>query len=304
MRTTDKIPARISHRKGNKLESEKKAGKIMINEKYSDEIGKIKKSDGRDGWLHLVILGGGHVGKALAALGNVMGYHITVMDDREEFACSARHPLADELVCAPFGELEKRIPEYDNCYYVIVTRGHEGDFVCADQILKRPFSYLGMIGSRSKAAAVRERLLKAGHDRKMVDQIHMPIGIRLGGGEPQEIAVSILAQIVQVKNEKNQAAPSQEVCRALEAGIPGVLVTIVEKSGSAPRGVGTSMYVGDDGTLYGTIGGGRMEYQAVCDAAQVGRSTVRKRYSLSNAEAGGLGMVCGGEILVEMERKG
>ena len=132
----------------------------------------------------------------------------------------------------------------------------------------------------------------------------MPIGIRLGGGEPQEIAVSILAQIVQVKNAQEPAGMSQEVCRVLEAGIPGVLMTIVEKSGSAPRGVGTAMYVGDDGKLYGTIGGGMMEYQAIRDAGEVGKEIVRKRYNLSNTEAGSLGMVCGGEILVQMERKG
>lgn len=279
---------------------------MVMSEKNSDERqeNRKKETSGREQWLHLVILGGGHVGKALVALGSVMGYHITVMDDREEFVSPSRHPLADVRICAPFEELKKRIPEYDNAYYVIVTRGHQGDYVCADQILERPFSYVGMIGSRSKVKTTRERLLAAGHGQERVDQIHMPIGIRLGGDEPQEIAVSILAQIVQVKNAQDPAGMSQEVCRVLEVGIPGVLMTIVEKSGSAPRGVGTAMYVGDDGKLYGTIGGGMMEYQAIRDAGEVGKEIVRKRYNLSNTEAGSLGMVCGGEILVQMERKG
>ena len=95
-----------------------------------------------------------------------MGYHITVMDDREEFVSPSRHPLADVRICAPFEELKKRIPEYDNAYYVIVTRGHQGDYVCADQILERPFSYVGMIGSRSKVKTTRERLLAAGHGQE------------------------------------------------------------------------------------------------------------------------------------------
>lgn len=82
----------------------------------------------KDERLHLVILGGGHVGHALCRLASVMGYDITVMDDREEFASPGRFPEADRVICAPFAQLEQRIPPLENSYYVIVTRDTRGIF--------------------------------------------------------------------------------------------------------------------------------------------------------------------------------
>ena len=257
----------------------------------------------KDERLHLVILGGGHVGHALCRLASVMGYDITVMDDREEFASPGRFPEADRVICAPFAQLEQRIPPLENSYYVIVTRGHQGDFQCADLLLGRRFAYLGMIGSKKKVKEVRQRLLEAGHAWEQVEQIWAPIGLKLGGNEPEEIAVSILAQIVQVRNLSGKEGMSQQVQKALAAGIGGVLVTIVEKSGSAPRGVGCAMLVADDGTVYGTIGGGVMEHQAILDAGSGRKFPAEIRYDLSSGEAGALGMVCGGSTLVRMERK-
>lgn len=253
--------------------------------------------------LHLVILGGGHVGCALCRLAGVMGYDITVMDDRKEFASPDRFPEADRVICAPFHELEERIPALENSYYVVVTRGHQGDYLCADLLLKRSFTYLGMIGSRKKVARVKQSLLAAGHDPQTVEKMQAPIGLKLGGNEPEEIAVSILAQIVQIRNLDRKEGMSQQVQKALEEGIPGVLVTIVEKTGSAPRGAGCAMLVADDGTVYGTIGGGLMEHRAMQDARSVGIVPTEIRYDLSSEEAGDLGMVCGGSILVRMERK-
>lgn len=160
-----------------------------------------------------------------------------------------------------------------------------------------------MIGSKKKVKEVRQRLLEAGHAWEQVEQIWAPIGLKLGGNEPEEIAVSILAQIVQVRNLSGKEGMSQQVQKALAAGIGGVLVTIVEKSGSAPRGVGCAMLVADDGTVYGTIGGGVMEHQAILDAGSGREFPAEIRYDLSSGEAGALGMVCGGSILVRMERK-
>ncbi len=257
----------------------------------------------REDRLHLVILGGGHVGRALCRLACVMGYDITVMDDREAFASAERFPEADRVICAPFEELNRQIPPVENGYYVIVTRGHQGDFLCADILLRRRFDYLGMIGSKKKVQEVRRRLLEAGHPAELVEKIWAPVGLKLGGNEPEEIAVSILAQIVQVKNRNGKETMAQTVRKALEDGVEGVLVTIVEKTGSAPRGVGCAMLVADDGTVYGTIGGGAVEYQAILDARSFGKLPDTIRYDLSSGEAAGLGMVCGGSILVRMERK-
>ena len=99
---------------------------------------------------HLIILGGGHVSQPVSKIGKMLGFHVTVMDDREDFVTEERFPDADCLLTGSFDEISDRIPAYENAYYVIVTRGHLGDSVCARQIMKRPYAYLGMIGSRNK----------------------------------------------------------------------------------------------------------------------------------------------------------
>ena len=97
----------------------------------------------------LIILGGGHVSCPTAKIGKMLGFHVTVMDDREEFLTRERFPEADLLIKGSFEELSEKIPVYENAYYVVVTRGHKGDTVCARQILRRPYVYFGMIGSRT-----------------------------------------------------------------------------------------------------------------------------------------------------------
>ena len=113
----------------------------------------------------LIILGGGHVSLPVAEIGRMLGFHVTVMDDREEFVTDERFPMADERIFGEFDTLSDRIPPYENAYYVVVTRGHLGDSACARAILKRPFAYFGMIGSRTKVRITREKLLKEGFTR-------------------------------------------------------------------------------------------------------------------------------------------
>ena len=108
--------------------------------------------------------------------------------------------MADERIFGEFDTLSDRISPYENAYYVVVTRGHLGDSACARAILKRSFAYFGMIGSRTKVRITREKLLKEGFTEEQLDQIHAPIGLPIGGQMPAEIAVSIMAEIVQEKN--------------------------------------------------------------------------------------------------------
>ena len=89
--------------------------------------------------------------------------------------------MADERIFGDFDTLSDRIPPYENAYYVVVTRGHLGDSACARAILKRPFAYFGMIGSRTKVRITREKLLKEGFTEEQLDQIHAPIGLPIGG---------------------------------------------------------------------------------------------------------------------------
>lgn len=255
---------------------------------------------------HLILLGGGHVSCPVAHIAKMLGFQVTVMDDREEFVTKERFPDADELVLGTFEELSEKIPGYENAYYVIVTRGHAGDSLCARQILRRPYAYLGMIGSRTKVKLTREKLLEEGFLAEQLDTIHAPIGLPIGGQMPEEIAVSIMAEIIQVKNQHYTAYSDEKVEQALRTGRQGVMMTIVKKSGSSPRGVGSKMFVDDEGNTYGSIGGGSVEYEAVRHASEVKDNETQDSevqcYNLSVSDNRNLGMICGGKVSVFFER--
>ncbi len=122
----------------------------------------------------LVIFGGGHVSQPTAHLGKMLGFHVTIMDDREDFVTRERFPEADQLVYGNFKELDQYIKPYDNAYYVILTRGHLGDADCLRRLLHRPYEYLGMIGSKNKVRITRENLLKEGYTQGQMDELPCP----------------------------------------------------------------------------------------------------------------------------------
>lgn len=249
----------------------------------------------------LVILGGGHVSQPVAQIGKILGFHVTVMDDREEFVTKERFPDADRLVTGSFSEIGTKIPDYENTYYVTVTRGHMGDSMCARQILKRPFAYFGMIGSRNKVKLTREKLLKEGFSIEQLDSIHAPIGLPIGGQMPEEIAVSIMAEIVQEKNKFCLSYTDEKVEEAVKAKKAGVMMTIISKRGSSPRGTGSKMFLDGEGKSFGSIGGGNVEFMALRHAPSVTETEVVK-YNLSNEGQASLGMICGGEVEVLFEK--
>lgn len=257
---------------------------------------------------HLVILGGGHVSCPVARIAKMLGFHVTVMDDREEFLTKERFPDADERILGSFHELGEKIPVYENAYYVVVTRGHQGDALCARQILRRPYTYFGMIGSRTKVKFTREMLLSEGFEERQLDSIHAPIGLPIGGETPEEIAVSIMAEIVQIKNRFKRASNDERIEKAAEEGRHGTMLTIVRKSGSSPRGVGSKMFLDREGNLYGTIGGGSVEFQALRHAGKRNETKMENpetiAYNLSQKESAdleNLGMICGGNVEVLFE---
>lgn len=244
----------------------------------------------------LIICGGGHVGLEVAHMASRLEYEIIVIDDREEFVSEARFPMAAQRLCMPFPEALEQLGSKKDDYYVLVTRGHAYDRECLEKVLDGDFAYVGMIGSRGKVQAVKESLLGAGVAPGLWEQVHAPIGLPIGGQTPAEIAVSICAELVQERARLGTAVsdPPHK---------PGVLCTILEKHGSAPRGVGTWMHVAPDGTPSGTIGGGAVESQAIQDAMELFRSgggELHKLYDMSPGAAD-LGMVCGGKILVELK---
>ena len=246
----------------------------------------------------LILCGGGHVSLELAHIAARLEFDLTVIDDRAEFANVARFPMAAQVICAPFLEALEALGSQTDDYYAILTRGHAFDRECLEHVLRGKYAYVGMIGSRTKVAAVRQALEEAGFSREILDGVDAPIGLPIGGQTPAEIAVSIAARLVQVR-----AALGPGVTKPPEG--PGVLCTIVEKHGSAPRGVGAWMLVRPDGTCAGTVGGGAVEHQVKLDALALwarGGGEAVKEYDLSHAAAE-LGMVCGGRVKVRLQSR-
>ena len=249
----------------------------------------------------LLICGGGHVSVPVAQLGVMLGYDVKVVDDREEFANPVRFAPGVETVCAPFGPyLAQTFPweAYQDLSVVIVTRGHGADAVCLREAVKHDLTYLGMIGSKRKNQAIFQLLLGKGVTQQALDRVHAPIGLDIGAQTPEEIAVAIAAQWIATRSSGQGSILPQDLRSVLLSGAKGVMVTVVRKSGSAPRDVGARMFLRVDGTTVGTIGGGLAEYQATCAgrAMMEAPKTMLKSYEKWSGEAGRSGMICGGGI--------
>lgn len=245
----------------------------------------------------LVILGGGHISKTLVSLGKMLGFRVILADDRPEFASKERFPQADLVLCGRYEEIFGKIPCSAEGYYVVVTRGHQGDEMCVRQILKRPFRYVGMIGSRKKVAQTRKNLEQEGISTVLLDALHAPVGLSIGAITPEEIAVSIAAEVIQVKNKSHAEVMSAEVLNGLLQPQKKILVMIVEKHGSAPRGAGACMVVGKEGRIAGSVGGGAVEYEACRHACRMLKEQTDwdlRNYELNNIRSAELGMICGG----------
>ena len=239
----------------------------------------------------LILCGGGHVSREVAAFAHRLDFSVTVIDDRADAVTRDRFPTVERLICDSYDNLESYL-EPDACY-VVVTPDHKADLQCVSTILPTRYRYLGMIGSRKKVASTVENLRNAGFSQEQISSIFAPIGLPIGAVTPAEIALSILAQIIQEKNKTYAASADKAL---LEAKEPGVLCIITEKHGSAPRGVGSMMLVGQNEIL-GSIGGGEPEYLAICHARENPVFDLQE-YALNNTSPNGLDMICGGRIKV------
>lgn len=149
---------------------------------------------------HLYIFGAGHVSAALGPLAKKVGFQVTVIDDRVEFAHPARFPEADEIVVRPFDRLWDSINIGPHSFVTIMTRGHLHDHLVLRQVLKKTPRYIGMIGSRHKRKVIFEALKEEGFPEDMIKSVHTPIGLDIQAETPEEIAVSIVAELIQVRN--------------------------------------------------------------------------------------------------------
>lgn len=156
---------------------------------------KVFKPDNK-----LLIVGGGHIALELNKLGKLLDFHTVIFEDREEYCNKERFPNADELI---LGNIEDKLKEYEiakDCYIVIITRGHTYDEVALKTVLNRDAAYIGMIGSKNKTKYVMDNLIKDGFEKDILDSVYAPIGLNIGGSEPNEIALSIMSEISLVKN--------------------------------------------------------------------------------------------------------
>lgn len=166
-----------------------------------------------------VIFGAGHCGLALAAVLHMVGFRVTVMDNRPELLTKERFPQAEELICGDLEHIADHITITPEDYAVVMTNAHTYDFVLQSQLLRSPMAYVGVIGSRSKKASVEERLRGVGVTDEMIQTVHTPIGLTIGAVTPEEIAVSIAAEMIQVRADiRKKAAASQGACPMHTAG--------------------------------------------------------------------------------------
>jgi xanthine dehydrogenase accessory factor len=150
------------------------------------------------------IFGGGHVGACVAHLASYVNFRVVVLDDREEFASEERIPDADEaILLKSYQDAFANVTVDEDSYVVIVTRGHSGDRLALTQALKTKARYIGVIGSRRKHEIVFQALLNEGFTQEDFDRVHAPIGVPIGGETPEEIGISIVAQMIQIRNRKD-----------------------------------------------------------------------------------------------------
>ncbi|MDY7036934.1 MAG: XdhC/CoxI family protein [Thermodesulfobacteriota bacterium] len=147
----------------------------------------------------LFIFGGGHVSTQIVPLACLVGFKVVVIDDRPEFADPGKFPGAFEVNNYPFEDVMDKFDINESSYIVIVTRGHIHDKAVLAQSLKTDAGYIGMIGSRRKRDIIYEKLLEEGFAQDDLGRVHSPIGIHIGAETPEEIAISILAELIQVR---------------------------------------------------------------------------------------------------------
>ena len=268
---------------------------------YHERIGRTPK---------MIICGAGHVSIPIIRMGKMLGFMVTVIEDRPKFADHARAAGADQVLCEPFSDGLSKIRGDSDSWFIIVTRGHRYDTECLEAILRKPYAYVGMMGSRRRVAIVKEQLEAKGVCREALDGVHTPIGLKIGAETPEEIAVSVMAEIIQVKNAgSGKSGYSTELLDAVldpDDSREKVLATIVSRKGSAPRSVGTKMLIRADGTTVDTIGGGCIESEVIRKALLMMRAedegfrlcTVDMTADAAEDE----GMVCGGVVEVMLEK--
>lgn len=257
----------------------------------------------------LIIFGAGHIARPLAQLAHLIKMNCVVYDDRPDLANPVHFPHAQKVICDSFANVNKHELIFAHSNVVVATRGHKQDYTCLTYILSEPFAYLGMVSSKKRAIQVKEKLAVAGLAEEKINSIHSPIGLDIGANTPEEIAVSIIAEIIQKQNVKIDAGAYtviKELSQLDNNAIgkkPVALATIVKTIGSTPRKTGANMLINSMGEIVGTIGGGCAEAQVKLAALDVITANEPQLIyvNMNNDVAEDEGMMCGGKMIVLIE---
>jgi len=177
----------------------------------------------------LVILGTGHVGQAVAETVDRIGFDVAVVDDRESFASPDRFPAGTEITVQPFEDGLDSLNIVPDNFLLIVTRGHSHDQVALESAIRTEAGYIGLVGSRRKIQMLVQKLLEADHRVEAFRNLYAPIGLNIGSETPEEIAVSVAAEMIALRKGCHQRSEKQNfIHRFLEK-------EAVQESGSKPH---------------------------------------------------------------------
>ena len=261
----------------------------------------------------LIVFGGGHIAKPLVEFASKVGFTVTVIDDRPYFANSTRFPEAEKVFCEDFKNSFNLIKFKESDFVVIVTRGHRHDGLVLREVLNHNLSYIGMIGSKRRVKGMMEELISEGYSKEALDKVNSPIGLDIGAVTPEEIAISIVSQLISFKNKKNIKANSfsypefdKEVTLEIskKTSIPRAILTIISSKGSVPRKSGAKMVTYLDGRSLGSIGGGCSEAEVLTKSRSImdNNGFLIQQVDMTGDVAESIGMVCGGvmDVLIEV----
>ncbi len=154
----------------------------------------------------IVIIGGGHIGKKLYDIGKNLNFEFTIVDDRKDFCNAERFPNC-KCVCCDYADILQNVNIDKDTYVIIVTRGHDSDYKSLKEVIKKRPRYVGMIGSKKKTIEIKRQVAKEceGEDiyENLINNVYAPVGLDIAKNEPSEIAVSIFAEILLLKNKGN-----------------------------------------------------------------------------------------------------
>lgn len=157
----------------------------------------------------LVILGAGHLGRAISRLAKPIGFGLAVVDDREAFATPEKFPEADSVLVSEFGSAFAEISVDKNTFILIVTRGHRHDQIATEAAIQTDARYVGLVGSRRKIKIIVDNLIEKGISPARFRRLYAPIGLDIGSETPEEIAVSVVAELIAIRKGVHQRSPKQ-----------------------------------------------------------------------------------------------